>query len=515
MNSEIKFPFGEKEILRDGGLFFIFEMANNHQGSLEHGLEIIRTMGEILRSQKISAAVKFQFRCLEFFLHPGFLKARLGPSTNKHTRRFIETGLSFEDYRRMVQEARENDLVPVATPFDEASVEWCARLELPVIKIASSSAADWPLLRRVARANRPVVASTAGLSWRQIDDLVVFFERQQIPLAIMHCRGVYPAPREHLQLDQIRKLRERYPDLVIGYSAHEAPADLDVAALAVASGAALLERHVGVPAANCPLNAYSLSPDQVKAWVEGARAAHLAMNAGQPRARLESESLSLDELKRGIYVRVEKHPGQFLAAGELFLAMPCLSGQFSAAEIDEVIGLPVPQGGMKPWMPVMRDGMGPVPPEIRAGSIAERVRGMLAEAKIVLPEGTMGEISHPHGLENFEGEGAVIIDIVNREYCKKLILQFPGQEHPAHKHIQKEETFHVLRGELEADTGGQITLLRPGDRLTIPRGILHAFRTRTGMILEEISTTHIRGDSVYTDERVPSDLSQRKTGVVL
>ena len=513
--SDVRFPFGPYTVTRNGGLFFTLDMANNHQGSLEHGLNIIRAMAEIAQSKSIHAAIKFQFRQLESLLHPGFLQSRLPTSSNKHTKRFIETRLSYDDYEQMAEEARKGNLIPIATPFDEASVDWCEALDFPVIKIASCSATDWPLLRRIAQANRSVVCSTAGLSLRQIDEVVTFFRQRQIPLAIMHCIGIYPAPRQHLQLDQIRQLRERYPDLVIGYSAHESPADLDVVALAVASGAAILERHVGLPTDTISLNAYSLAPADVEAWVDLALKAHLAMSAGQERAHLEGEVRSMEGLKRGIYVKVAKKPGEFLEPDDLMLAMPFLPGQFRAGELDDVVGLPVPHQGIEAMMPVMKNGEGEIPPEIRASSIVERTRQMLAEAKIALPEGTPAEISHPYGLEAFEQYGAVIIDIVNREYCKKLIVQFPEQDHPLHKHVEKEETFQVLMGEMEAEVEGKVTSLEPGDSITIQRDAMHAFRTRTGMIVEEISTTHIKGDSIYRDERILSDPTTRKTPVVL
>ncbi|MFQ5873201.1 MAG: N-acetylneuraminate synthase family protein, partial [Dehalococcoidia bacterium] len=247
-------------------------------------MNIIRAMGQIARSRDIGGAIKFQFRHLESFLHPGFLDTCLPESSNRHTKRFIETRLRYEDYERMVEECREQNLAAVATPFDEASVDWCESLELPVIKIGSCSASDWPLLRRVAQANRPVVCSTAGASLKQIDDVVNFFRQQGIPLAIMHCKGIYPAPLENLQLHQVSKLRERYPDLVVGYSGHEGATDLDVVALAVASGAALLERHVGLPTDTISLNGYSLAPTDAEVWVDRALKAHLVVNAGREGA---------------------------------------------------------------------------------------------------------------------------------------------------------------------------------------------------------------------------------------
>jgi N-acetylneuraminate synthase len=142
-----------------------------------------------------------------------------------------QTQLKFEDYQKMVECVRKNGLTPFATPFDEASVDWCERLDLPVIKVASCSADDWPLLRRIAESKRPVICSTGGLLLRQIDEVVSFFNRREIPLAVMHCVGIYPVPRNHLQMDQVRQLRRRYSDLVIGYSAHESEADLDAVTL--------------------------------------------------------------------------------------------------------------------------------------------------------------------------------------------------------------------------------------------------------------------------------------------
>ena len=47
---------------------FIFEMANNHQGSVEHGIQIIKEMAAIARKYNVKAGVKFQYRHLDTFL---------------------------------------------------------------------------------------------------------------------------------------------------------------------------------------------------------------------------------------------------------------------------------------------------------------------------------------------------------------------------------------------------------------------------------------------------------------
>jgi len=100
--------------------------------------------------------------------------------------------------------------------------------------------------------------------------------------------------------------------------------------------------------------------------------------------------------------------------------------------------------------------------------------------------------------------------VVNRDYCKKLLVTLPGQLHPEQYHEQKEETFHVLYGEVELILDGVSNILHPGDVLTVEPGVRHAFTSQTGSVIEEISTTHFKQDSFYTDPAIMQN-KQRKT----
>jgi N-acetylneuraminate synthase len=70
-------------------------------------------------------------------------------------------------------------------------------------------------------------------------------------------------------------------------------------------------------------------------------------------------------------------------------------------------------------------------------------------------------------------------------------------------------------GEVEAVVEGKARLMKPGDSVTIHRGTMHGFRSRTGMVMEEISTTHVKGDSVYADQQIGSEPLDRKTPIAL
>ena len=221
---------------------FVLEMANNHQGDIEHGKQIIRQLAEVVRKHEVRAAIKFQFRQLQTFVHP----AHRDSKANKHISRFLSTELARDQFQTLVDFTRGQGMIPMCTPFDEESVDLITEMDLDIIKVGSCSAKDWPLLEKIAEAGKPVIFSTGGLLISDVDNLVSFFDHRGIEYAMMHCVSIYPIPPEQFNLSQIEMLRNRYPGTVVGWSTHEDPNELAAVQIAVAKGARMFERHVGV-----------------------------------------------------------------------------------------------------------------------------------------------------------------------------------------------------------------------------------------------------------------------------
>ncbi len=485
-------------------LLFVFEMANNHQGDVEHGLRIISEMGRIAGRYGIRAAVKLQYRDLDGFIHPAYV----GRADVKHVSRFLATRLAPRDFRRLVTATRHAGMLSVVTPFDERSVDLALEHEVDVLKVASCSAADWPLLEAIASAGKPVICSTGGKSIHDIDKAVSFFDHRYVKdLALLHCVGLYPTPNARVQMGFMRRLADRFRHLVVGYSGHEAPDNLDVVRSAVALGARILERHVGLAREDAPLNAYSMSAEQTAAWVEAALKTREICGGHGDKDIPPEEIRSLHQLTRGVYARRAVQPGEVLAREDVFFAMPCEEGQTTSGEFAE--GMTASRDYAEGDALLESRVRGPV--EVMREAIHD-AKGMLQEAGIAVGSNFEIELSHHMGPQQFRRFGAVIINLVNREYCKKLIVVLPGQHHPGHYHKVKEETFHVLHGELDLLLDGQLHHLGAGDMQIIDRGQLHEFRSDGGCVIEEISTTHVAKDSHYKDRRIASsDPMVRKT----
>lgn len=485
---------------------FVLEMANNHMGSVDHGVRVIDAFKDVARQFPFALAFKLQYRDLDTFIHPAYRQR----TDLKYVKRFQETRLTAAQYTELVGAIRAAGFVTVCTPFDERSVDLIEEHQIEVIKLASCSFTDWPLLERIVRAAKPVIASTAGATLEDIDRVVSFFEHRARSLALMHCVAAYPTRDNELQLGQIDVLRSRYPRLRVGYSTHESPANVQAIQLAVAKGASIFEKHVGVPQPDAPLNEYSANPAQVKDWLESARAAYeMCGRAGERHPAMEAERASLQSLRRGVYVSRAFGPGETIGNDDVYFAFPPEPRQVTANEWSKYAHFEarhaIPPDGAVTAANAARSDQ-----REHVWEIVQRVRAALADGNIVVPGKAELEISHHYGLERFDEAGLVMITIVNREYCKKLIVMLPGQTHPEQHHRVKEETFVVLHGEMVVALDGVERSLKRGDVVTVARGVRHRFETSEGVVFEEISSTHHSNDSFYTDPAIAAN-PNRKT----
>ncbi len=323
---------------RDRDLFenlFVLELANNHWGKLDRGLKIIRDHAAIVRYNNVKAAIKLQFRDVDEFIHPEFR----GNQDLRYIKKTQDTKLTRDDFARMVEEIRYLSCIPMATPFDEASVDLCIEFDMPIIKIASSDMNDWVLIEKIASTRRPTIVSTGGASEKDLDDLVSFYEKRDIPLAINHCVSLYPSEDGELELDQIDYLRDRYPNHVIGLSTHEYHDWHSSMLISYGKGVRSWERHIDIDYEGVAVSSYCTLPEQADVWFKAFhKAAEMCGGRGRSKRVISKrETQYLDALVRGAYARRPIEAGyQFTKDSferDFYLAIPLQKGQLSCREI--------------------------------------------------------------------------------------------------------------------------------------------------------------------------------------
>jgi sialic acid synthase SpsE/mannose-6-phosphate isomerase-like protein (cupin superfamily) len=484
---------------------FIFEMANNHMGLPEHGLRIIRQFSEISKKFEFNFAFKLQYRQLDTFIHPDYQRR----SDIKYIKRFSETRLPADQFKRLRDGIKENGFLAICTPFDEESVDMIEEHDFDIIKVASCSFTDWPLLERIVLTNKPIIASTAGVPLNEIDNVVSFLEHRGKDFMLMHCVAQYPTPAAQLQLNQIDVLKSRYPGTRIGFSTHEPPEETDCVKIAVGKGITVFEKHVGVPDEGIALNGYSANPEQTSEWLRSAQKAFEMCGLSGKRSEFSKEELSsLRSLQRGLFAKRAINKGERIPHDAVFAAIPALEGHVTANDLSkyaemyalENIPANAPLLSSNTSMRNVRDDV---------YNIVQDVKKLLQKSGVTIPSQVDLEISHHYGIDRFYEFGLTMMTIVNRVYCKKLIVLLSGQKHPTQYHQEKEETFHVLYGELDIELNGSSRRLKAGETVTVERGVRHYFGSETGAIIEEISSKHMAADSYYLDPLIAQNVNRK------
>jgi N-acetylneuraminate synthase len=485
---------------------FIFEIANNHSGKVDHGKKIIDFVSKIALKYKIKAAVKFQFRNLDSFIHPNYQNS----FEFSYIKRFTSTRLSYSDFIELIDYSKKKGLIPFATAFDEDSLEWIRKLDFDIIKIASSSSSDWPLIEKALTLNKKLIISTGGLYQYEIDALYTYLKHESADFSLMHCTSIYPTNLDDSQIGYIEVMKRRYPDVEIGYSGHERPEDTIVSQLAISKGATFLERHVGLETEEISKNDYSMNEEETEKFVKSILDVKTILLTGSKNERSTSliERESVRSLGRGVYLKSDVNIGESIQSRDVYFAMPLLTNQ---THVSEFINGIVATKNYKKNDPLY-DKLSKESRYPKIRNFVHQARGILNYSGIPVNHFESIELSHHYGTNAFQDYGSTIINIVNREYCKKIIIVLPGQKHPLHFHKLKEETFHLLYGDLLLNLSNHNVSMKLGEVQLIKRNEIHGFSSEYGAIFEEISTTHYKNDSYYIDDEIDNiDPSLRKT----
>src|SRR4029079_19380467 len=111
---------------------FVLELANNHLGSVDRGLKIVSAYSRVVRFNNVRAAIKLQLRDVDTFVHKDFRQR----SDIRYIKKTLDTQLKHDEIATLVHAIRQGGCIPMATAFDEASVDLCTELGFPVIKVA-------------------------------------------------------------------------------------------------------------------------------------------------------------------------------------------------------------------------------------------------------------------------------------------------------------------------------------------------------------------------------------------
>jgi len=236
-NDMKKIKVGNRFIGEGEPTYIIAEIGINHNGSLELAKKMID--GAIFAG---CDAVKFQKRTPEQCVPKDqwYIERDTpwGRMTYIEYRKKIEFG--YDEYKEIDKYTRERGITWFASCWDEESVDFIEQFNPVIYKSASASLTDLSLLKKMKSTGKPLIISTGMSTLDEINKAVE--ELGEDNLLIAHSTSTYPCKPEELNLKMITTLKNRYPNIPIGYSGHEV--GLSPTWAAVTLGASFIERHI-------------------------------------------------------------------------------------------------------------------------------------------------------------------------------------------------------------------------------------------------------------------------------
>jgi N-acetylneuraminate synthase/sialic acid synthase len=308
----------DRVISDDSDAYVIAEIGHNHQGSLKTAKELFQAAAECgVAAAKLQKRDNRSLYTREMYDKPYDNENSFGATYGEH-REALEFGKV--EYEELQAEADRVKLAFFATAFDFRSADFLADLNSPAYKIASGDLKNIPLLKHVARIGKPIIVSTGGGTMDDVQRAYDAIMPINPRLCLMQCTCGYPAEFAELDLRVIATYREKFPEVVIGYSGHDNGIAMPVAAYML--GARIIEKHFTLNRAMKGTDhRFSLEPVGMKKMIRDLQRVRLALGDGRKKVYASEAAPALKMGKKLVAAR-DLQPGHVLTAADVAIKSP-------------------------------------------------------------------------------------------------------------------------------------------------------------------------------------------------
>ena len=302
--------------------FVIPEIGINHEGDFVKAKKMIK-------DAKFCGAECVKFQC--HVIDDEMIKNNVIPANANETIWEIMKRCSFteEEEIELKEYTEKLGMIYLSTPFSREAVNRLERMDVCAYKIGSGECNNYPLVKHIANFGKPVILSTGMNDISSIEKSVNILKNAKIDFAILHVTSIYPTPYEKVRLGAINKIKEKFPNIVLGLSDHSIGNFTCYAAIPL--GASILEKHFtsdkNWPGPDIPV---SIDPNELKQLIDGSVAIHKSLD-GDKEILIDEEKtanfayscvVSIKDIKKGENFSMKniwvKRPGNGNIKSEFF-----------------------------------------------------------------------------------------------------------------------------------------------------------------------------------------------------
>lgn len=344
------FFIGNKKIGDNHPPFIIAEMSGNHNQSLDRALKLVKAAADAG-----AHALKLQTYTADTITlnHRGGLFDITDPLSLWYGKNlyelYQEAHTPWEWHKEIFDYANSLGMLAFSSPFDESAVDFLESLDVPAYKIASFESNHFPLLKKVAQTEKPILISSGTSKFDELYESIQYLKSNGAKdIIIFKCTSTYPATPQTTNLRTIPVFQSVFEDCVIGLSDHTMGIGASVAAVAL--GARVIEKHFTLRRADGGVDsAFSLEPEEMKSLVVETNRAFQSLGAVQLSTQKTEEKSR--QFRRSIYISKDVQKGEILTSENIKVVRPGdgLAPKFYEEVIGEKANVDLVKGTPMEW----------------------------------------------------------------------------------------------------------------------------------------------------------------------
>ena len=275
-----KLKINSHEISKENTPFIIAEAGINHNGSVEKAVKMVKTA----KNAGVSA-IKFQtFKAHEFISDSSLTYTYMSQGksiTESQLDLFKRCELSNDDFYKIKKICDEEKIIFLSTPQNKSDLDFLLELGISAIKVGSDDFTNIPLLKYYSKTKLPIIISCGMATLEEIETtLDAIGTLDGYPTALLLTTSEYPTPPQNVNLQKLRTLSQKFPDITLGYSDHT-QGNL-ASTVAISFGACIFERHFTLDnSLSGPDHWFSVNPSNLKIWSDSIKTAYQMMGSSE------------------------------------------------------------------------------------------------------------------------------------------------------------------------------------------------------------------------------------------
>ena len=333
------FTIGQRSVGDAHPVYFIADIAANHDGDLERAKRLI----ELAKDAGAGAAKYRNYRAPEIASRRGF--ERLGAQQAHQAawkktvfQVYSEATIPWEWTPALEQYCRAVGIDYFSAPYDFGAVDMLEPY-VPAYKIGSGDITWLEMLRKIAGKRKPVLLACGAADLADVQRAVDLVRGINPQLGLMQCNTNYTGRREnfrYVNLNVLRAFQTMFPDVVLGLSDHT-PGHAAVLG-AVALGARMIEKHfTDDPSREGPDHGFSMSPTAWREMVERTRELEQALGTAVKRVE-DNEQETVVVQRRCLRAAADLPAGSILTRDLLTVLRPAPREAIGPHEVERVLG---------------------------------------------------------------------------------------------------------------------------------------------------------------------------------